>query len=95
MDAGDLLVCLGEVVVRGLAGEVDRDGMLTSGDVENGRRSGEEGGIGGEVGNSEGGRHDDEAEGLREEQVSFEICRCRRETTDLCALFAILPLRLP
>jgi hypothetical protein len=64
VDAGDLLVGLLKVVMVGLAREVESDRMLTSGDVKDGRRSREEGRVGGEVGDSKSGRHDDEAERL-------------------------------
>jgi hypothetical protein len=96
VDASDLLVGLSEVVVRGAAGEVDCDRMLTSGDVKDGRRSREEGRVGGEIGNSESSGHDDEAKRLRKGRVSAESeRRRRRKGAYLDALLARLPLRFP
>lgn len=98
MNPSDLLVGLVEVVGRGLAREVNRDGVLTSRDVKDGRRFGEQGRVLGEVGNSKSGRHDDETERLpreRERQSSATAATNSSLETHLDPFLALLPHLFP
>lgn len=66
MNLGDFLVSLAEIIVGRASVEMDGDRVLTGGDFNDRRRRREERLVEGEIGNSQGGGHDDDSEGLHE-----------------------------
>jgi len=63
--------------------------MLTSGNVKDGRRIGEESWVLGEIGNSESSRHDDESKRLKD---PGSVKRTARKYSELLTLTPFFPL---
>jgi hypothetical protein len=64
MNFGSFLDCLGNIIWICSPAEVDCNGMLTSSNVDHGRRRCEKRFIFCKIANTKGGRHDNKAQGL-------------------------------